>query len=129
MSYAEERQQNIARNKELLRSLCLDPLRPKHEPKEQNKSKAAPKRRRSPSPESDGSEELPKKLPRVPDDYNASRGARRSSRLAGKTVDYTQEQDRGVPEPIVVNKSQKCKVGKVNSKRTYDPSVALCFLR
>jgi E3 ubiquitin-protein ligase UHRF1 len=127
MSYAEEREQNIARNRKLLAGLDIGPLKPKYEPKENLKKKATAKKRRSPSLDNDGSEEPPKKISRAPDDSNASEGARRSSRLAGRTVDYKQEQDRGVPEPITINRSQKLKVGKVKSKRTYDPSVILCF--
>lgn len=128
MSYAEERERNIARNRELLNNLDIDPLKPKFEPREHSKKKAVLKKRRSPSPDSDGLEEPPKKVLHMPDDDNVSRGARRSSRLAGRTVDYTQEQDRGVPEPITVNRYQKHKVGKVKSKRTYDPSVTVLFL-
>jgi E3 ubiquitin-protein ligase UHRF1 len=127
MSYAEEREQNIARNRKLLAGLDIGPLKPKYEPKENLKKKATAKKRRSPSLDNDGSEEPPKKISRTPDDSNASEGARRSSRLAGRTVDYKQEQDRGVPEPITINRSQRLKVGKVKSKRTYDPSVILCF--
>jgi len=123
MSYAEERQRNIERNRELLASLDIGPLRPKYEPKESSKKKATKKRRPS-TPGSDGCEEPPKKISRLPDDGAVSGGTRRSSRLAGRTVDYKQEQDRGVPEPITFqNKSQKLKVGKVQSQRTYDPSV------
>jgi E3 ubiquitin-protein ligase UHRF1 len=127
MSYAKEREQNIARNKAILDGLCINPLRPKCEPKEKLRKNAVAKKRRSPLPESDELDEPPKKIPRIADDSNEPGGARRSSRLAGKTVDYKQEQDRGVPEPITFKRSQKLKVGQVKSKRTYDPSVALFF--
>ncbi|KAG0708893.1 PUA-like domain-containing protein [Suillus ampliporus] len=121
MSYAEEREQNIARNRALLSELGIAPLRPRCEPKENSKKKkAAAKKRKSPSPESDV-EEPPKKAPRIPDDNGVSGSTRRSSRLAGRTVDYKQEQDRGVPEPITIKRSKKLKVGQVKSKRTYDP--------
>ncbi|KAG1783922.1 PUA-like domain-containing protein [Suillus placidus] len=121
MSYAEEREQNIARNRALLDGLGINPLRPKCEPKENLRKKVAAKKRKSPLPESDELEEPLKKAPRIADDNNEPGGARRSSRLAGKTVDYKQEQDRGVPEPITFKRSQKLKVGQVKSKRTYDP--------
>jgi len=121
MNYAEEREQNIARNKAILASLEINPLKPKCEPKENSRKKVAAKKRKSPSPESDGFEEPPQKAPRMTDDSNVSGRSRRSSRLAGRTVDYKQEQDRGVPEPITIKRSQKFKVGQMKSKRTYDP--------
>lgn len=125
MSYAKEREQNIARNKALLDVLGINPLKPKIEPKENLRKKVAAKKRKSPSPESDELEEPPKKASRLADDSNEPGRTRRSSRLAGKTVDYKQEQDRGVPEPITIKQVQKVKVGQLKSKRTYDPSVAL----
>jgi E3 ubiquitin-protein ligase UHRF1 len=127
MSYAKEREQNIARNKALLDDLGIDPLRPKREPKENLRKQVAAKKRKSPLLENDELEEPPKKVSCIANDSNEQGGARRSSRLAGKTVDYKQEQDRGVPEPVTFKRSQKLKVGQVKSKRTYDPSVALFF--
>jgi hypothetical protein len=58
MSYAKEREQNIARNKALLDGLGINPLRPKCEPNEKLRKKAVANKRRFPLPESDELDEL-----------------------------------------------------------------------
>ncbi|KAK1217637.1 hypothetical protein PQX77_019710 [Marasmius sp. AFHP31] len=134
-AYEEQRLQNIERNKEVLKSLGLD--KPFFEPKERRKPKAPPKKRKANTYEdasdgtSSGSPE-PVKKPRVAaaDDVSTTNGPRRSSRNAGKTVDYKAERVLSDPVPISVEAGIK-KVwntgpqggGGLNGKRVHDPKV------
>ncbi|KAJ8084039.1 hypothetical protein PM082_002806 [Marasmius tenuissimus] len=134
-AYEEQRLQNIERNKEVLKSLGLD--KPFFEPKERRKPKAPPKKRKANTYEdasdgtSSGSPEPVKKLRvAVTDDVSTTNGPRRSSRNAGKTVDYKAERVLSNPVPISVEAGIK-KVwntgpqggGGLNGKRVHDPKV------
>ncbi|CAL1695903.1 unnamed protein product [Somion occarium] len=94
-TFDDERDANIAKNREMLKALGLDvgtrtfaPSKPKPKPKA--KSRAPPKRKQPASDESSGEDEdQPRKTARVEvNEENGNTGLRRSGRNAGKRVDY-----------------------------------------
>ncbi|KAK0465148.1 PUA-like domain-containing protein [Desarmillaria tabescens] len=99
-AYEAQRNANIERNRELLKSLGLDT--PIFEPTEtKRKPKTAPKKRKAPPPASD--DENPNKAARVEDKTDVSSsetGVRRSARNRGKAVDYKSEKTGESPMPI-----------------------------
>lgn len=116
LSYAEERDANIARNRIMLAELGVAKLKPGTEPKEtRHKKKSKPshvtnKRKANVDTESDD-EKPSAKVARVANDENAvppseesTQGRRRSSRIAGKPSDALArvKQSRGTPQPISV---------------------------
>ncbi|KAJ7293610.1 PUA-like domain-containing protein [Mycena rebaudengoi] len=126
--YERQRDRNIARNRELLKSLGLDA--PLIEPKEK-KPKAAPKKRK-PEP-TDDSDSRPTKAARTgqeglqeSDTGDTPSAVRRSSRNAGKTVDYKAEHQGGAPVPVSFKSGVRTTenagpLGRDGGIRTHDP--------
>ncbi|KAH8828058.1 PUA-like domain-containing protein [Flagelloscypha sp. PMI_526] len=100
--YELEREANIARNMEFLKSLGLD--KPMFEPREVKPKPARKpaKRKEAPTESSPESTEEPSrsKVARLEGDESASAGTRRSARNAGKKVDYSKEVVVESPMPI-----------------------------
>lgn len=138
LSYAAEREANIARNQQLLASLGVEKLKPKTEPKETrhrhpkktkaNSTVAGHKRK---ADEDAGADNKPaKRSARVANDENAvpeteesTEGRRRSSRLAGKPAGelIRVERSRGTPQPISVKALVQDVSGTVKRERRYNP--------
>ncbi|KAI3622599.1 uhrf1 protein [Moniliophthora roreri] len=144
-TYEEQRAQNIAkysllshvscvtlisaRNKELLRSLGLD--KPFFEPKQKRQPKQAKKRKAAENEtyEDDGSalSSPPAKAPRTAA-VTDNGGLRRSTRNAGKAVDYKAEKIIQDPEPVSVKAGIRRKgntgpQGGLNGRRVHNPKV------
>lgn len=96
LSYAEEREANIRRNKQVLLDLGVGKLIPRNEPKEQPRVKT--KKRTVDAVEHD--EEPPRKTVRaeVLPDTPSGDGRRRSHRLANHVS--TSDSQRGTPLPL-----------------------------
>ena len=105
--------------------------KPTLEPKETRLKKTpATKKRRLPeiSADDDGGNKPPAKAQRVESDPTS--GVRRSSRNAGKTVDYKNEVVKSSPVPISFSSGVKTSensgpLGRQTGRREYDPSVFL----
>ncbi|ESK88898.1 uhrf1 protein [Moniliophthora roreri MCA 2997] len=128
-TYEEQRAQNIAKNKELLRSLGLD--KPFFEPKQKRQPKQAKKRKAAENEtyEDDGSalSSPPAKAPRTAA-VTDNGGLRRSTRNAGKAVDYKAEKIIQDPEPVSVKAGIRRKgntgpQGGLNGRRVHNPKV------
>ena len=140
LSYAEERDANIARNCLLLASLGVEKLKPKTEPKEtrhKNQKKPKPstvtgiKRKANEDSDTDADEKpYAKRSARVANDENAvpqpeqsTESRRRSSRIAGKPAVAIRrvEQSRGTPQPISVKVVVEDTSGRVKRGRRHNP--------
>lgn len=144
LSYAAERELNIARNKAMLMSLELDKLKPRTEPKEirhnnwkQSKSSAGTARNKRKAGADSGSDsdidadvKSYAKTARVENDENvvpqsgeATEGKRRSSRIAGKPADAMArvEQSRGTPQPLSVKVIVEDASRHTKRERRYNP--------
>ncbi|KAH7915788.1 PUA-like domain-containing protein [Hygrophoropsis aurantiaca] len=122
-TYAEEREANILRNKQLLLALGLDDLKPVQEPKEKSR-KGANKKRKALDDQADWNEEPVKKTFKVTSDSSPANGTRRSGRLAGKASELTQEQRRGTPIPLSLSSRAAQSggtTGSCSTKRQYSP--------
>ncbi|KAJ6604685.1 PUA-like domain-containing protein [Mycena vulgaris] len=128
--YERQRQLNMERNKQLLIELGLD--KPFFEPKETKRQKAAPKKRKSADDhEGAPSAKSARTEPANSDNSTASSGepsaVRRSSRNAGRTVDYKTEKSESSPLPISFKsgiRSTDAPLGReAGSKRIHDPKV------
>ncbi|KAF8203627.1 PUA-like domain-containing protein [Pholiota molesta] len=131
--YEEIRLANIKKNKELLASLGFD--KPTLEPKEKKRVKKPlpPKKRKISESELSSNESEPQtesstsKAPRVQLSETAPEGAvRRSSRNAGKVVDYKKEIIKDSPVPVAYLSGVKSTentgpMGRESGKRKYDP--------
>ncbi|KAK0208329.1 PUA-like domain-containing protein [Desarmillaria ectypa] len=125
-AYEAQRNANIERNRELLKSLGLDT--PIFEPKEtKRKPKTAPKKRKvSPLANDD---EKPIKAARFEDVSPSETGVRRSARNRGKAVDYKSEKTRESPMPIAFRAGTRTSgnEGPLGSgegaRRKHDPKV------
>jgi E3 ubiquitin-protein ligase UHRF1 len=123
-------------NKELLASLGFD--KPTLEPKEKKRTKKPlpPKKRKISESELSSNESEPQtesstsKAPRVQLSETAPEGAvRRSSRNAGKVVDYKKEIIKDSPVPVAYLSGVKSTentgpMGRESGKRKYDPYVS-----
>ncbi|KAF9246110.1 PUA-like domain-containing protein [Melanogaster broomeanus] len=133
-NYAEEREENIARNKRMLEELDLVKLKPRAEPKEPRRKKTAPangrnnKRKTTHSEATDEDDAQAEKQPRkktarVDPDVSAGpgEGRRRSSRIASQPgeVALQVDQRRGTPLPISVKAIVPSASG--GAKRRHDP--------
>jgi E3 ubiquitin-protein ligase UHRF1 len=124
--YEKQRQLNIQKNIELLTAMGLN--KPFFE--KQPKAKPAAKKRK-PKANNDESLEAPApKIPRTDSTNVADAGVRRSARHAGKTVDYSGEQQHSVPIPLsfksgVRRTDNAGPLGRESGKRMHDPSVTL----
>ena len=109
--------------------------KPTLEPKETRLKKTpATKKRKLPetSADDDGDNTPPAKAQRVESDPTS--GVRRSSRNAGKTVDYRNEVVKGSPVPISFSSGVKTSdnsgpQGRQTGQRKYDPLVFFFFLQ
>jgi E3 ubiquitin-protein ligase UHRF1 len=112
--------------------------KPTLEPKETRVKKTpAIKKRNLPEisadDDDDGGNKPPARAQRVESDPTS--GVRRSSRNAGKTVDYRNEVVKGSPVPISFSSGVKTSdnsgnlgpIGRLNGKRKYDPLAFLFF--
>ncbi|KAG5648017.1 hypothetical protein DXG03_007051 [Asterophora parasitica] len=126
--YEKQRAFNVQRNKELLKSLGLD--EPLFKPKQKiRQSKAIVRKRKIAPNASDEDEKQPvTKAPRLIESESASVDGtiRRSSRNAGKKVDYTAEQQHSDPLPLAYTSGVKSmqdadKLRPEKSVRTYNP--------
>ncbi|KAJ7169914.1 PUA-like domain-containing protein [Mycena filopes] len=128
--YEKDRLANIERNKALLKSMGLD--KPFFEPKEIRRPKATKKRKSVeeheglPSPKSSRTESANSTNPSDGVDATTTR---RSSRNAGKKVDYKSEIQRGSPLPVSFSSGIRTTenagpLGRESgSKRIHDPKV------
>ncbi|KAF5367234.1 hypothetical protein D9615_010671 [Tricholomella constricta] len=122
--YEKQRASNMQKNADLLKSLGLD--KPLFEPKEKSKkSKLAVKKRKA-APDPDETPPVAIKTPRL--SSPPADGIRRSSRNAGKKVDYTSEQQRSYPVPLAYTSGTKTMedgdlLRPEKSVRNYDPRV------
>ncbi|TFK41127.1 PUA-like domain-containing protein [Crucibulum laeve] len=131
--YEQSRQANIEKNAALLKSLGLD--KPAFEPKEVlRKPKAVPPRKRKQSATVDEDdegpavlEEPPSKAQRIePQDLKEGSGVRRSSRNAGKAVDYKGEILRASLVPLAYSSGVKTTentgpLGREEGPRKHNP--------
>ncbi|KAI6153562.1 PUA-like domain-containing protein [Pisolithus tinctorius] len=118
-SYAEEREANIRRNKQLLIGLGVEKLVPTQEPRETPRVKA--KRTATETDEEHEDDERPRKLVRtnaLPEATSESR--RRSTRLASHAL--TGEQQGDTPVPLTVRNPSSSPSGS-NMQRTHNPKV------
>ncbi|KAF8078592.1 PUA-like domain-containing protein [Lyophyllum atratum] len=119
--YEKQRALNMQKNIDLLKSLGLD--KPLFEPKEKpQKSKPVVKKRKAIA---DVDEDAPivSKAPRL-ESPPVDASIRRSSRNAGKKVDYTSEQQRSAPLPLAYTSGIKDNgdlLRPERSLRTHDP--------
>ncbi|KAI6007388.1 PUA-like domain-containing protein [Pisolithus albus] len=109
-SYAEEREANIRRNKQLLIELGVEKLVPTQEPREKRQVKA--KRTTTPADEDDEDDQPPRKLV-------CMEGRRRSSRLASHASIEEQLQETAAPLPVEDLSSSSGS----NKQRTRNPKV------
>jgi E3 ubiquitin-protein ligase UHRF1 len=108
----------------LLKSLGLD--KPLFEPKEKpRKAKPENKKRKTPAEVDEDSSE-PAKVPRTASESVADTGVRRSSRNAGKKIDYKAEQQLRHTLPLSYSSGVKITdntgpLGREDGIRKYDP--------
>lgn len=139
VSYAEEREANIARNKQILAELNIEKLKPATEPKEtRHKYQKIPKRttgtagankRKADSDsDTDADEKSRIKTARFTNDENAvpppgesTEGRRRSSRIAAADATARVQHSRGTPQPISVKTIVEDASGQVKRERRYNP--------
>ena len=128
LTYDQQRDARIRENKELLASLGLEKplIEPKATKAPSKKAAAASKKRKVPPPEDDEDDMVTTKAARVVEDASSADGPRRSSRTAGKKVDYTGEQDRSLPESLHAKARREADpelgpVGREDGKRVHDP--------
>ncbi|KAH6917353.1 PUA-like domain-containing protein [Coprinopsis sp. MPI-PUGE-AT-0042] len=134
--YEKQKQENIKRNQELLRSLGLDSLSKTIAPKEPKTRKAPPKskKRKVEETEDDASdkmeedsEEPPSKAKRTDTSPTPAEGVRRSSRNAGKKIDYSKEIKLSREVPVayssgVKNAQNEGPLGSADgAKRVHNP--------
>ncbi|KAG7099245.1 hypothetical protein E1B28_001108 [Marasmius oreades] len=129
--YEEQRLKNIERNKALLKELGLDT--PKFEPTTtRTKTQKVSNKKRKTCPSEDTANGIlsPVKVFRETEMDDASTGLRRSSRNAGKTVDYKAE--RVISDPTLISVETGIRKvwnagpqggGGLNGKRVHDPKV------
>ncbi|KAJ6519853.1 PUA-like domain-containing protein [Mycena sanguinolenta] len=99
--YERQRLLNIERNKALLTSMGLDkPFFEPEEVKRQKPSKAAPKKRKAEEPGGAPNAKVSRVESVKSKDSGEASPLRRSSRTAGKTIDYKSEKQTGSPLPI-----------------------------
>ncbi|TFK30471.1 hypothetical protein FA15DRAFT_9868 [Coprinopsis marcescibilis] len=130
--YERQREENIRKNKELLRSLGLDgPLSSMLEPKEAARKKESKSRKRK-AEQAEAPEEPPAKARRadsekLKDGESAPvEGVRRSSRNTGKVVDYKNEIKSAHSLPYAYSSGVKTTenegpLGREGGKRVHDP--------
>ncbi|KAF8745537.1 hypothetical protein AX14_006861 [Amanita brunnescens Koide BX004] len=109
--YEKQRQINMEKNHELLKSLGL------HEPGlfEQKEKRVKTKKRKT---EDDETHRIAKvQRPAV----EPEGGVRRSARNAGKVIDYDAEIQRSLPEPLSGRTGNEGPVGRDGGKRTHNP--------
>lgn len=124
--YEKTKVAQIAKNRELLRSLGLE--KPQVEPKEKPRKKAPPPKRKA-SSETEEVDAPAAKIQRVEvedsekEPGSGSSGLRRSSRNSGKKIDYSKEQSIGSPQPVIRNKlsGNDGPMGREAGKRVHDP--------
>lgn len=109
---------------ELLRSLGLE--KPLFEPREKPRKKPRPPKRKATEDE-EGIEAPASKVPRVEGlevvDQSPHEGLRRSSRNAGKKLDYASEQILDLPQPTIGSKTSgnDGPMGREAGNRLHDP--------
>ena len=134
--YELERERNIARNRELLKQLDIDnlasfvkaiPTAPKQKEKISKKRKERDDVENEPPvlKTEQGEGEEPRKIARSETNEGGEATLRRSSRNAGKKVDYAEVEKKGISQPSlrVLTKSKK-EMGsdpRDTLKRTQDP--------
>ncbi|KAF9453785.1 hypothetical protein P691DRAFT_657740 [Macrolepiota fuliginosa MF-IS2] len=122
--YEKNKALQIEKNKELLKSLGLE--KPLCEPKEKPRKKIPPPKRKAEEQAEDVQAPAPK-VQRVEDlkavNESSSTGPRRSSRNAGKKMDYTSEQKLDSPQPVIRNKTSgnDGPMGREAGKRVHNP--------
>lgn len=131
LSFDEQRDANIARNKALLADLGLDspnilPSRAKPPPKPRQ-----PKKRKAPTPDASEDSDLDQPAPKAARVVDGdSTGLRRSGRVAGKVVDYAGDGDKlpnnRTPKYVTeaARKGSMVSEAKVASQRTQNPYVS-----
>ncbi|KJA29209.1 hypothetical protein HYPSUDRAFT_32591 [Hypholoma sublateritium FD-334 SS-4] len=125
--YEKRKQENIKKNQALLASLGFD--KPTLEPKEKIIKKAPAAKKRKVSEDTSDESPAPRevKAPRATlADSAPESGVRRSSRNAGKTVDYKNEIVDRTPVPVAYSSGVKGTentgpMGREDGKRTHDP--------
>ncbi|TCD71502.1 hypothetical protein EIP91_008883 [Steccherinum ochraceum] len=134
LSFDEQREANIARNKALLATIGLSeeatallPPRAVKPPKKKKQLQSKKRKAPTPEPEKDGDENTsdapPAKVSRV-----ESSGLRRSGRTAGKVVDYAGDGDKlpqGTRTPKLLTEAARKGAtrseGRIPDQRTQDP--------
>lgn len=135
--WEKSRELKIKKNRELLLALGLDELK-KYVPPKDAKNEAVPaaksrKRKSPPSQDAKDEDEPGAKVlkTRVTRDITNTSGVRRSTRNAGKVVDYKSEIVRMPPEVIsTAAKNAKDSEGKSTLERRHNPYVdpsACCY--
>ncbi|KAF7784342.1 hypothetical protein Agabi119p4_507 [Agaricus bisporus var. burnettii] len=122
--YERQKELQIAKNKELLKSLGLE--KPLFEPKEKPRKKATPQKRKRTDEDTENIEPSARKLQRAEDSSESgtlSTGLRRSSRNAGKAVDYSGERTLSLPQSVIRNKTSgnDGSMGREDGKRVHNP--------
>lgn len=113
------------KNKELLESLGLD--KPLFEPKaKQRKAKTGNRKRKAPPEINESSSEPAKVLRTSSESEVLDTSVRRSSRNAGKKIDYNAEQPQRPPFPLLYSGGVKTMentgpLGREDGMRKYDP--------
>ncbi len=131
-TFDEERAANIARNRALLASIGVpDDVKKMAQQKRapQRKQKAAPKKRKAPTPESDGSDNEERPVPKIArvEAEESEGGLRRSRRNAGKKIDYGdggEHTGRDITPKIVSERVRRLAAAsepRSTLKRTQDP--------
>lgn len=100
--------------------------KPLFEPKEKSWKKAVPRKRKIVDEDTESPEAPAQKLQRAEDSSESgtvSTGLRRSTRHAGKTVDYLGEREVGLPQPVVRAKTSgnDGPMGREGGMRVHDP--------
>jgi E3 ubiquitin-protein ligase UHRF1 len=103
-AFDKQRDENIRRNRELLFSVGLEKplIEPKQQPLPRKRGAPAPSRKRKVATDAEEDSESPSKVARMKEDDSISDGPRRSSRNAGRRVDYNAELDRSLAEPLSI---------------------------
>lgn len=106
-----------------MKSLGLE--EPLFEPKEKLKKKAVPRKRKIVDEDTECPEAPAKKLQREDssESETVTAGLRRSSRQAGKKVDYLGERKMDSPQPIIRERTSgnDGPMGREDGKRVHDP--------
>lgn len=107
-----------------MKSLGLE--KPLFEPKEKPRKKATPQKRKRNDEDTENIEPSARKLQRAEDSSESgtlSTGLRRSSRNAGKAVDYSGERTLSSPQSVIRNKTSgnDGPMGREDGKRIHNP--------